>query len=546
MNLRIASWALRGASRVVLVAVLGGLLVTTVRPETAAASTSAVPSRFVAVGPARLADTRNPAAGGFTRLDGSTIRVQVTGRHGIPADATAAALTVTATDARSAGFVTVYPAGSARQLTANVTFNGPGEIVANGALVALGAGGAVDIYVTGGPGIVVDVSGAFLPAPGGATAGRFQPISGGARRVLDTREQGGVLGPAGTRRVARPDFVPADAMAVVVNIAIDQSGGAGFVTAWPAGAAKPATSVLNTERSMQTRSAMSIIPVTSAGFDVYSMSGGHIIVDVAGYFTGGSAGSSSDGLFVAVDPNRILDTRGPSPLGNGVQLQAGWTVEVPVTVSGSALVYNLTTVDALRPGYTTAYPAGNERSATANVNAIGPGTAIANLAVTALSTRGVALFSMGGEHLVADMTGYFTGRPLGAPKPAPVNVDPRPAAPAGCETESLARLNALRAAHGVGALVDDPAALDFACTWSAQMTTTNFKHSTQSQRAGAVGCPSGENIAYASVPTDLFDMWVASPGHFENMVSPSYTRAAIGYVTKGGIRYGTMVLVIGC
>lgn len=545
MNFRVASWALRGASRVVLVAVLGGLLVSTARPGVAVASSSAAPSRYVAVGPARLADTRNPAAGGFTRLDATTIRVQVTGRHGIPAGATAAALTVTATDPRTAGFVTVYPAGTERQLTANVTFNGPGEIVANGAIVALGTGGAVDIFVSGGPQIVVDVSGAFLPSSG-SSAGRFEALDGGARRVLDTREVGGALGAGGTRRVGRPDFVPADAMAVVVNIAIDQSGGAGFVTAWPAGAAKPTTSVLNTERPMQTRSAMSIIPVTAAGFDVFSMSGGHIIVDVAGYFTGGSAPSSSNGLFVPVTPTRVLDTREASPLGNGVQLQAGWTVEMPVSVSGSALVYNLTTVDALRPGYTTAYPAGGNRSATANVNAIGPGTAVANLAVTELSTRGIALFSMGGEHLVADMTGFFTGTPVGAPNPPPFNADPTPPAPAGCQTESLARLNAVRSARGVAAVTDDPAALAFACAWSAQMTTANFKHSTQSQRSAAVGCPSGENIAYASVPTDLFDMWVASPPHYENMLSAAYTRAAIGYVTVGGIRYGTMVLVIGC
>ena len=85
-------------------------------------------------------------------------------------------LTVTATDARSAGFVTVFPTGTQRQLTANVNFNGPGEIVANGAIVALGAGGSVDIFVAGGAGIVVDVSGAFVPTPGNTSTGRFSPL----------------------------------------------------------------------------------------------------------------------------------------------------------------------------------------------------------------------------------------------------------------------------------------------------------------------------------------------------------------------------------
>ena len=253
-------------------------------------------------------------------------------------------------------------------------------------------------------------------------------------RVLDTRDGGGPVRADGTKRIPRPSFVPADAMAVVVNIAIDQSGGAGFLTAWPAGRARPTTSVLNTERRMQTRSAMSIVPVSADGFDVYSMSGGHIIVDVAGYFTGASAPSASTGLFVPVTPTRILDTRGASPLGNGVALQPGWTVEVLPPVTGSALVYNLATTEARAAGFITAYPAGGTRGNTANVNAIGPGTAVANLAVTATSTRGVALYSFAGEHVVVDMTGYFTGSPAGAPNSPPVNsppANPTPPAPAG-------------------------------------------------------------------------------------------------------------------
>ncbi|MGE3449763.1 MAG: CAP domain-containing protein [Microbacteriaceae bacterium] len=552
MFFRTVARAMRGASRVVLIAVLGGLLVSTVDMNSASASTSALPSRYVAVGPSRLADTRGAGAFGFKRLDASTVRVQVAGVGGVPADASAAALTVTATDALAAGFVTVYPTGSARELTSNVNFNGPGEIVANGAIVALGTGGSVDIFVAGGAGIVVDVSGAFTPANGSTSAGRFQPAAGGAVRVLDTRDSGAPLPAGGTMRISRPSFVPSDAMAVVVNIAIDQSGGAGFLTAWPAGRGRPTTSVLNTERRMQTRSAMSIVPVSSAGFDVYSMSGGHIIVDVAGYFTGASAPAGSDGLFVPVSPTRILDTRGASPLGNGTALQPGWTVEVAPPVTGSALVYNLATTDARAPGYITAYPAGGTRGLSANVNAIGPGTAVANLAVTATSTRGVALYSFAGEHVVADLTGYFTGSPTSAPNAPPVNqapATPTPVPPAGCEAQGLSRLNSVRAANGAAAVADDAAALAFACSWSAQMAASgNFAHSPGSSRTDAVGgCGNGENIAAGSLSYDLFDLWVNSAPHFANMVNGSYTHAAIGFVTApNGTRYGTMVLVTRC
>ena len=554
MILRTASWALRGASRLVLVAVLGGLLVTAVRPGIAEAATNSSPSRYVAVGPSRLADTRNEAGGpfGFSRVDASTIRVKVAGAAGVPADASAAALTVTATGAGGAGFVTIYPTGTPRQLTANVNFNGPGEIVANGAIVALGDGGSVDIYVTGGASVVVDVSGAFVPTSGSAVDGRFQPAAGGAQRILDTRQDGGALAANTSRRLARPSFVPADATALVVNIAIDRSGGAGFVTAWPAGKARPTTSVLNTERAMQTRSAMSIVPLSANGFDVYSMSGGHIIVDVAGWFTGAASGSSTTGLFVPVTPTRFLDTRGASPLGNGVPLAPGWTVEVPAPVSGSALVYNLVTTDARAAGFVTAYPAGSTRRETANVNAIGPGTAVGNLAVTGMSTRGLALYSLAGEHVVADMTGYFTGSPVAAPNPPVVNSPAPPATPtgpAGCSVQSLDRLNAVRGQNGAAPVANDQAAVQYACSWSAQMAASgNFVHSAGTTRSAAVGgCGNGENIAAGPLSYDLFDLWVGSPAHFTNMVNPQYTHAGIGYVTDAqGVRYGTMVLVIRC
>ena len=160
-------------------------------------------------------------------------------------------------------------------------------------------------------------------------------------------------------------------------------------------------------------------------------------------------------------------------------------------VTGSALVYNLATTEALAAGFITAYPAGGTRGNTANVNAIGPGTAVANLAVTATSTRGVALYSFAGEHVVVDMTGYFTGSPAGAPNAPPVNsppADPTPPAPAGCDVQSLAALSSVRAANAVAAVADDAAAVAFACSWSAQMAASGvFGHSSNAARTAAVG-----------------------------------------------------------
>lgn len=54
-------------------------------------------SKFVAVAPTRLADTRPgfPYFGGYTRLNANTIRVDIQHRLGVPTDATAAVLNVT-------------------------------------------------------------------------------------------------------------------------------------------------------------------------------------------------------------------------------------------------------------------------------------------------------------------------------------------------------------------------------------------------------------------------------------------------------------------
>ena len=52
-----------------------------------------------------------------------------------------------------------------------------------------------------------------------------------------------------------------------------------------------------------------IQPVSSAGLTIRSHSGGHVVVDFLGWFTGPSAAVSTQGLFVPVGPQRLLDTR---------------------------------------------------------------------------------------------------------------------------------------------------------------------------------------------------------------------------------------------
>jgi hypothetical protein len=379
-------------------------------------------SRFLAVTPARLADTRQ-ANCSCTVLDGSTIRVQVTGRAGVPAQAVAAALTVTVAGAASGGYATVWPSGAPRQETSTLNWSA-GQTRANGTIVPLGSGGAVDVFVEGSfsaASIVVDVTGVFVPAST-ATAGQFRPL--GPARLLDTRT-GAPIGAGSTVRVPLPAGVPADATALVVNVTTTDGSEGGYLTASAAGAALPATSTVNTDGPGQTRAATAIVPVSAQGIDVYASGGTHAIVDVFGWFTGASAGASSVGLFVPMAPMRAFDTRRAlAPLAPSAPQRlyaddgtAAAAIAAMVPAS-SALVLNTTVTEAAGDGFLAAFPARQTQPTTSSLN-WRAGETVANLAITPTSTYGVSFAASTSAHAIADVTGYFTGSPIAVAPPAP-------------------------------------------------------------------------------------------------------------------------------
>ena len=384
-------------------------------------------SLFVpAATPTRLADTReSEGAFGFTRLEPTRIRVQVAGRGGVPSDASAAVLTVTSVGSAAPGFVTVYPSGTAMPLASNLNVDFPGRVIANLVTARLGADGAVEIYSNMPTDLVVDVAGAYVPTAVAQRQGRLVTISGGARRVLDTREVGVPVGVGGTQRISLLSAdVPSDALAVVVTItAVDAQPG--YWTAFAAGAASPWASNLNIDLPFQTRSGQAIVPVSTidgvAAIDVFSQSGGHLVIDVAGWFTGASAPPSTDGLFVPSAPIRLIDTRDHwhlAPWG-------GTTVEVssatPWPANTAAVALNVTATDPWNVGYVTAYPAGSPRPFSSNLNVTALDQTIANHAIVRLGERGVSLFTQSGTNLVADAAGWYLGAPDPSTLPPPAN-----------------------------------------------------------------------------------------------------------------------------
>lgn len=391
----------------------------TLSSRTADAATTT--SAYEPVGPVRAADTRGGDTA-FTRIDESTIRVQVRDLDGVADDAVAAALTLTAVSASADGFVTAYPAGTARPETSNLNVR-TGEVRANGALTRLGADGAIDVYTSVPAELLVDVSGVFVPTESSGP-GRFEPSA--PRRVLDTR--GTPTPGAGDAVTLSTDVlgVPEDATAVAVNLTAVDSAAAGYFTLWPTGAEQPEASVLNVDGAAQTRAAFAIVPIGTdgAGISVFTSDGADLLVDVVGHFTGEGSSVTDVGLFVPQAPERIFDTR------------AGWklTPRSITSIGGIApdalaLAANWTAVDANAASFLTIEPdVGPPRTGAApDVSTVNGdvGIAVANLAITPIGEFGVGAYSFAGEHAIADVAGYFTGpggtASLGVPpEPAPL------------------------------------------------------------------------------------------------------------------------------
>ena len=365
----------------------------------------------VPVPPARLLDTRpgettadGKASGAGLTAAGSTLVLQVAGRGGVPVDAAAAVLNVTATDGEGDGFVTVFPCDAPRPLASSVNFVA-GTSVANAVVTGLSAAGTACLFVgTNGVNLVADVSG-FFPASSG-----YSPLT--PARLLDTRagestidgtQLGAGLTAAGATLVlpvAGRGGVPSEVSAVVLNVTAVGGQGAGVVTVFPCGAPRPLASNLNFV--VGTPTANAVITGLSAASTVclyVGTSGVNLVVDVNGYFPAGSG-------YHAVTPARLLDTRAGEPTIDGAQrgaglIAAGTTLVLPVAGRGgvpadaTAAVLNVTAVGGLGTGFVTVYPCDSALPFASSLNFVAddptPNAAIATSPV----------------NLVADVSGYF-------------------------------------------------------------------------------------------------------------------------------------------
>ena len=393
-----------------------------------AAAVIGQPGPLRAVTPSRVLDTRTGlgAPAGAIRA-GSSRSLQVAGRGGVPAGGVGTVvLNLTAVKPSRGGYLTVYPAGSARPTTSNLNYPAGRPAVANLVHVAVGSGGAVAIYAGGADvHVVADVYG-WTSNTGADVApgeGLLQPVA--PYRVLDTRSTV-ALGPGESRTVqvggtGGAAGVPASGVsAAIVNLTVTRPTASSYLTVYPGGQPLPSTSSLNFLAG-ETRANRAIVPVGPDGtITIYNRAGtSHVVVDVNGWYTG--TGSSPGGArFVGLTPFRLEDTR-QSPTGPLVNEARSYQVAGAAGIPAAggpdaptAVVLNVTAVHAATTtgGYFTLYPADvTTRPLASDLNFRGS-QVVPNLVVVKLAPDGRFTLSSAAPdatHAVIDVLGYYTG-----------------------------------------------------------------------------------------------------------------------------------------
>jgi hypothetical protein len=237
---------------------------------------------YVPLSPVRLLDTRNTSPVGAQ----SSIDLKVTGVAGVPSNATAVVLNVTATQPSAESFITVWPKGAPRPTASNLNTSTAVPTTANLVTAKVGADGKVSLYNhAGSVHLIADIAGYYQPGP------RYVPSS--PVRLLDTRN----TSPVGAQSSIDLKFagvagVPANATAVVLNITATQPSAESFITLWPNGAPRPTASNLNTSTALPTTANLVIAKVGADGkVSLYNHAGSvHVIADIAGYYTAKPSG----------------------------------------------------------------------------------------------------------------------------------------------------------------------------------------------------------------------------------------------------------------
>jgi hypothetical protein len=205
---------------------------------------------------------------------------------GVPADATAVVLNVTATNATAATFATLWPSGTPRPFASNLNVV-PGINVPNLVIVGIGANDKVSLYNNAGSiDFIADVVGWY----GSADAHMLFTPAASPTRILDSRVGVAFGSPWAADQsrdlpVGAVGPVPGDATAAVMNVTATNGNQSTFVTAYPAGTPRPLASNLNVVAGQTVPNLVMVKTGVAQRVSLYNNAGSiDLIADVVGWF----------------------------------------------------------------------------------------------------------------------------------------------------------------------------------------------------------------------------------------------------------------------
>ena len=345
----------------------------------------------------------------ITVRTGEVEYLTIPGRFGQPDDVRAVRLVVTVAPQAPGAEITVHPSGGVVPLIPTLRAPDVGQPVVRSLTTAVGSNGQIEIRTNGVALLTIDLVGVLRPVTTSAS-GRLVSVDPVPLGEID----GTVFD------VAVPSNVPSDASGVLVS-----------VTAWNASS----LGTWSTDDGI-TASVVSLGRVDAGEVLLRPENGrlrlrasvrSRLAVEIVGWFTGSSATTSGDGLYVASTPARVLDTTSsPNPLGFGVAIHENWTVENSLSALGSvsAVDVRIGSTSAHGAGAITIHGAGRSRTGRGQMFVRSAGVVDVGYATVRVTGRGVSAHSAAGTDLTLDVVGWYTGTPATAENPQPVNVMP--------------------------------------------------------------------------------------------------------------------------
>jgi hypothetical protein len=245
---------------------------------------------FVSVEPTRVLDSRAASqVGAFSSPWGpqETREVTMVGMAGVPDDADAVILNVTATAGSSSSNLRLWPTGLPVPLVSSLNWQA-GWSIANAVTVKVGEGGQVSVYNNNGTAdVVIDLVGYFKTGTGAS----FHPIE--PQRIQDSRP-GAQVGSHATRwsgpetravPVTGIAGVPQNASSVMLNVAVSSTTASSNLRVWPSGLSLPTISSLNWQPGWSISNATTARVGNAGTVDVYNNNGfADVMIDVYGWY----------------------------------------------------------------------------------------------------------------------------------------------------------------------------------------------------------------------------------------------------------------------